>query len=109
MDALDNSPATVDAQVTMARRDIDLSLHLSRELNSDQVLLSDEVFCMEERHRLAAVRICPEAESRIRLLDPAGADVEDPIGQGRARYEECARLIEGLLRQRLGLPSPDDR
>ena len=65
------------------------------------------VFCMTRSHLEMLEMMYPEFSDRYHLVrdfDAArpGGDVPDPIGQGRAAYEEVARCFESALEGALG-------
>lgn len=92
--------ASEHAVTVMERRGIKIADHLSRSLSAEQVKEADYVFVMTEGHRDAVVRIDPSAAERVALL-VEGQSVQDPIGGFEADYEECARMVEQGLKDRL--------
>ena len=52
---------------------------------------------MTHEHRHALLSHMPELADRVRLLDPDGDDVTDPIGMDRATYIRTAQAIEAHL------------
>ncbi len=74
----------------------------SRQVDRGILDRASLVVAMTESHADAVRRFFPEGAGDVRLLcdfiDPdeglAGVDVPDPIGCGRAAYEEVAEVIE---------------
>jgi len=94
-------PASADAVAVMAGMGIDLTGHRSRPMTVDALMQADYIWVMTRGHREAAVRRAPEVASRVFLIDPAGAEVSDPIGGDVEVYRACARHLEQALVQRL--------
>ncbi len=97
---LECCPAS-DEVVSICRgKGIDAAGHKSSGLTYDRIDDSDFIFVMSEGHVGSVLRICPEAEARIQLLD-AGREVSDPIGGSMEVYRTCAKQIENALLKRL--------
>ncbi len=94
--------ASAPAVAAMAERSIDLRGHQSRPLTVDALVAADYIYVMAREHAEAVRRMAPEVADRVRLLDPDGRDVADPIGGDVATYRACARHIEQALEVRLG-------
>jgi protein-tyrosine-phosphatase len=99
------SPATPDAvdavgamDESMAR---DLENHRSSMLTRDLLNEADVVFTLTRAHADAVLSIDPSMSARVFLLDPAGGDVPDPIGQPRTVYDDTARVIRSHVAARL--------
>jgi protein-tyrosine phosphatase len=97
----DGAPATPEAVETMRRRGIDLSGHRSRALTRDLIASADVIYVMTSRHARVVLGIDPRAAERVQLLDPEGADVEDPIGSPLDEYERVASNLERMIAERL--------
>ncbi len=81
---------------------LDLSRHRTRPLTRDLLRDADRVYAMSSRHAKAARELCPEASARIALLDPAGEDIEDPIGYDLERFSEVVERMERCIEKRVG-------
>jgi protein-tyrosine-phosphatase/tRNA A37 threonylcarbamoyladenosine synthetase subunit TsaC/SUA5/YrdC len=100
------APAARDAVDILAEEGIDLSGHGSQPVTPRLLQQSDAVYTMTRQHRQAIVNGHPELESRVRTLAEDRSDISDPIGAGRATYQECKQEIERHIRaivDRLGL------
>jgi protein-tyrosine-phosphatase len=62
---------------------------------------ADAVWVMTRAHRTAVLSLEPSADGKVELLDPSGKDVSDPIGSPQSRYDEVARRMEMVIRERL--------
>jgi protein-tyrosine phosphatase len=91
------SPAASDAIVMVGHRGGSLREHASQPLTSALVEQADWIVPMTRDHRDAILDFHPEAADRVRLLDPSGADVADPIGCGREVYQDTADAIDEHL------------
>jgi L-threonylcarbamoyladenylate synthase len=79
---------------------LDLSYHRTQPMTRELLKDADHIFVMDRGHLLAARAMCPEASDRIRLLDPSGAEIEDPIGYPLDAFGRVVRQMEaGLERQ----------
>jgi tRNA threonylcarbamoyl adenosine modification protein (Sua5/YciO/YrdC/YwlC family) len=99
--AMAGYPPSSHAVAAMAERGIDITGHRSRPITVDGLLASDYIWVMADHHRESVVRLAPEVASRVELIDPTGADVDDPIGGSLNTYRACARQIESALEVRL--------
>ncbi|MDX2017105.1 MAG: Sua5/YciO/YrdC/YwlC family protein [Planctomycetota bacterium] len=76
--------------------------HRSRGLTAEMLREADAIYALTASHRRAALAIAgPGHEERIRLLDPAGADIADPIGGPIDLYRRTARQIAQHVDARL--------
>ncbi|MCH2135357.1 MAG: hypothetical protein MK101_02115 [Phycisphaerales bacterium] len=107
VDGMPTSPETLTALNAMG---IDFDGQ-SKALTREMVEGADAVFCMTRSHMSAARRIAGEGSGaeHIELLDPSG-DVDDPIGQGQAVYDDLAAHLQQLIPERLDqLIGPDEQ
>ena len=73
----------------------------SRPVTSQMIRKADVVYCMTDAHVQTATSLAPgTAAPRILRLDPE-ADIEDPIGLGRAAYESLAKRLADIISRRL--------
>jgi protein-tyrosine-phosphatase len=72
----------------------------SRGLTAERAAEADVIFAMTRSHARAARSIAGPS-ARVELLDPDGADVADPIGQGLEVYLQTARSMRAMLSARL--------
>jgi protein-tyrosine phosphatase len=71
----------------------DLAGHQSRPMTAELASGADYLVAMTRSHLRSLQSQFPRAGSPPRLLDPAGADIADPIGCEHSVYEECGRDI----------------
>ncbi len=99
-------PATMYAIEASKIWNADISKHESQPLTESLIEKSDLILTMTASH-LKKVREFSHAESKSYLLknfperDPVGDEVEDPIGQELARYNETFLEIGECLGQHL--------
>lgn len=101
-------PAGAYAVDVVRERGGGLEQHASRKLTVELVRQADHIVAMTIDHLDALVHHVPEAADRVRLLDPEGHDVPDPVGADRETYQRTAEAIEGFLHpliDDLGLPA----
>ncbi len=93
-------PASPDSVRVLAESGIDLTSFRSQPVTGDLLERATHVFVMTEDHLRLVDLFFPEFSHKVRLLredEPGSPDVPDPIGQGRAVYEQCKRTIERAL------------
>jgi protein-tyrosine phosphatase len=73
----------------------------SRPLTREMIAESDLIFAMTRSNLAGLLAIDPEAAAISELLDPDGEDVPDPIGLPQMAYNETARRIESMIRERI--------
>ena len=94
-------PASAGALVACAAKGVDIRAHRSRALSQRLIEESDLIFAMDRTHQRAVLALGSEAANRCELL--AGTEeVGDPIGQSQELYDNCADMIEGAVKKRIG-------
>lgn len=93
--------STPEAEAAVRAYGASLEDHVSQPLTTTLVEEADHVFAMTSGHRATIERWMPECASKVRLLDPEGDDVEDPIGGSAETYSGIAALIHGHLTRSL--------
>ncbi len=102
--ATPGSPAAPEAVRALARMGFDvaeLSRHRSRELTRQEIAEADVIYVMTAGHARAVHAIDPTAEHKVRVLDPEGGDVQDPIGSPLEVYTRTAEQLKQLIERRL--------
>ncbi len=62
----------------------------------------DAIFCMTAGHLDQAVSMLSENQrGKLRLMDPTGADIADPIGQPQTVYDDVGRRLLSCIQQQL--------
>jgi protein-tyrosine phosphatase len=93
-------PANSAAIAACSAKGIDISAHVSRNLSPGLLKESDLVFVMSQGHRECIALLDADAGQRCMLLgDESG--IADPIGGPQEVYNECADLVEGLVKKRI--------
>jgi protein-tyrosine phosphatase len=91
--------ASAQAVAAMRQQGLDLSGHLSQPLTPGLLEDADVVFVMVQHHAATIAELFPEASAKVRLLDPAGGDIGDPVGASEDVFRECAAAIQRYLRE----------
>ncbi len=108
--AIDGVPATTEAVEAALEKGIDLSGHLSRPLGKAEILESDLILTMTQRHKEMILKKLPDLKGKVFLLSEyAGMgieDVEDPIGQPLEVYRRVFEKMEGYLLKSAGRFGP---
>tara|TARA_B100000029_G_scaffold299110_1_gene292088 strand:+ start:541 stop:1650 length:1110 start_codon:yes stop_codon:yes gene_type:complete len=97
--AYGGSPISPEAADSLRERGIDSSSHVSQPVTAELAQQADLLVTMTQAHRDALLATWPDAATRVRLLDPDGHDVADPIGGSAAVYAACCQQIENHLEQ----------
>jgi tRNA threonylcarbamoyl adenosine modification protein (Sua5/YciO/YrdC/YwlC family) len=97
VEALEGRPASPSC-LRVAREaegvPLDLSSHRSRRLTEALVAQATHVYCMERAHAEEILAFFPLRAKDVRLLDPEGADVDDPAGRGMPAYRRLAARLD---------------
>jgi protein-tyrosine phosphatase len=107
LSALRGGRAAAEAIEVTRERGADLTRHASQPLTLELAEEADWLVPMTGGHLEAILDEQPELAGRLRLLDPDGGDIDDPIGAGREVYRRTAdRIEEGLaaLFDAIGVP-----
>jgi protein-tyrosine phosphatase len=81
---------------------LDITGHESQPMTLALLSNADKIFCMTRSHAAAAETMCPKASDRIELLDPDGADIEDPIGYPVAQFTRVVERMRDFIERRAG-------
>jgi len=84
--------AASDAVAAARAFGADISRHRSRPLTNELIRQADLVFCMTGSHVADVLRMAPDAQEKVRRMDPR-RDVADPIGGGPSAYRRAAKQI----------------
>jgi tRNA threonylcarbamoyl adenosine modification protein (Sua5/YciO/YrdC/YwlC family) len=76
--------------------------HSSTPLSFSLVEEADQIYVMSHSHREQILDWVPEAAPKVKLLDPSGRDVDDPIWGDVEVYRDCAMHIRKCIEARLG-------
>jgi tRNA threonylcarbamoyl adenosine modification protein (Sua5/YciO/YrdC/YwlC family) len=101
--ALPGGPASPSAIDAIREHGARLEGHVAQPVTVTMVEEADIVYVMTESHLRTLREWVPDSADKIRLVDPSGSDIEDPIGGSPARYRECAsrlnRCLEPLVQE----------
>jgi protein-tyrosine-phosphatase len=100
VDAVEGSAPSPAAVRTCAEIGVDLSRKRARPLDGEAVAWADRIYVMTAAHRDRVLGDHPGAP--VELLDPGGADIEDPYGLPDAVYREVRERIVAALGERGG-------
>jgi len=95
------SPATPEAVNAVAKLGADLSEHRSQPITQALLDAASSIWCMTGGHADRVIAMDPTVRDRVELLDPSGADIDDPIGGSQALYDQVAQRIEAIIEARL--------
>jgi len=99
--ATGGAPMTPEAVAALKRLGVEPGPHRSRLLTREDISAADWIYCMTPVHREAVVALDHDAAATTQTLDRAGVGVPDPIGGAQSFYDEVARLIAGLVAERM--------
>ncbi len=95
------SPATPEAVNAVAALGGDLSGHRSQPISQGLIDSATSIWCMTAGHAQRVISLDPTVRDRVEVLDPVGADIDDPIGGPQALYDQVASRIEAIISTRL--------
>lgn len=99
--AMPGAKATPQAVEAVQELGADLGKHRSRPLSVELVHQADVIFTMGRGHRSAVLGMVPSAGEKVKMLDPTGADIEDPIGSDVGVYRTLAASMDQMVRRRV--------
>jgi protein-tyrosine phosphatase len=99
--AVTKNGAAANAIEVLQQRGIDLSDHVSQQLNETLVRFADYIFAMTRSHREMILSMCPDADMRLSVLRTDGGDIQDPIGGNLEQYNSCAKQITTEINKQL--------
>lgn len=92
------SPETTDALHALG---VSPTPHRARAVTPELLDRADHIYTMTSAHARALLHTQPHAASKTSTLDPAGRDIQDPIGQGPELYLATARTLLDRINARL--------
>lgn len=98
----DGMAMTDEAHRALEKLGYMVGAHHSHQVTQTDMNRADEVYALTLNHLTSLRRLFPASAWKIQTLDPAGGDVEDPIGSPASVYDDTARAIEAHIRARLG-------
>ena len=111
--AVVGSSASKHSVDILAEMDIDITHHIARTIDIDDIEEADLILVMEESQRRSLFHLAPQYLHKVLLFNELidrHDDVRDPYGQDRAAYEAIAQhtkeVIEGnwfKIMDRLGV------
>ncbi|HBK68884.1 MAG TPA: ribose 5-phosphate isomerase B [Firmicutes bacterium] len=121
--AFPGAPASTEAIEVMRHYGVDLSTHLSRGLQSEELLASDLILTMTTAQKAQLLKAFPEVKDKVFILreyieeqlkgkgvsrehpiafsegKDTGVDIPDPFGQTLEVYHSCAEVIVQNLQE----------
>lgn len=94
-------PMTPEAKQALETMGVDPGRHRSQPLTRALVDEAAVVYTMTASHRARVLELVPGAEAKVKVLDPTGRDIQDPIGGPLEEYRACAERLRTLVRERL--------
>jgi protein-tyrosine phosphatase len=99
--ASSGEPASAQTADALRAVGAEPTAHRATLLSADSARSADVIYAMTESHARAIRSLGPEIASKVKLLDPSGRDVPDPVGGPVALYISTARRLDELVRARL--------
>ena len=100
-----------DALVAAAASHVDLSIHRSQIVTSDDLKSSDLIIIFDRNNWLAVRSICPAIMSKVVYLGAANPDepleVQDPYGRGLNEFYNCYGRLQSLAERLAADASPE--
>jgi len=95
------SPASEHARAASAANGLDLSGHLSRQVDAAELHSADLILTMTLRHKDYLSSKYPGHEAKTFTIseytDGCEEDVDDPFGGGRREYDACYAQLSALI------------
>jgi protein-tyrosine phosphatase len=95
------APLTPEAARALESIGVPAPAHRSTPVDQSLLEAADRIFTMTGGHLDSLGRVFAGAAERAALLDPTGRDVPDPIGGPQNLYDQIARRLYDLVRERL--------
>jgi molybdate transport system ATP-binding protein len=86
----------IEAQEALQDLKVPVPVHRAQNLSADLAAQAEFIFCMTESQRQTAMKMFPEAASKILCLRP-GLDFEDPHMNGREGFARLAKLLQDIM------------
>ena len=94
-------PASEVAVEVMDEMGLNVRSHASKPVTVTMVEEAEIVFVMTNWHREVLEEWIPEHSGKVKLLDPGGEEIPDPLGGSREIYRKCAVQIAACLEKRI--------
>jgi protein-tyrosine phosphatase len=91
-----NMKASPDAVSVMQSEGMDISDHVSKNIDDDLAAEADKVLVMTGEHQFSLLSRYPQLKDKILVLD-----IVDPIGRGAKAYNETLNLIKAKIKENL--------
>lgn len=98
--ALEGQPASAYALQVMAERDLDIGVHLGRNLTQVDVDEADLILVMTLRHKEAIAHDFERSDGKVYLLSAMAGppyDIQDPYGGSITEYRRTAAELADLV------------
>lgn len=86
----------MEAQEALHDLKVPVPVHYAQNLTADLAAKAEFIFCMTESQRQTAMKMFPEAASKILCLRP-GLDLEDPHMNGREGFARLAQQLQDIM------------
>jgi tRNA threonylcarbamoyl adenosine modification protein (Sua5/YciO/YrdC/YwlC family) len=73
---------------------LDVDDHAATKITTSLLESATRVFCMEREQREQILAFFPHRDREVLLVDPEGADIEDPHGRSLEEYQRLARRLD---------------
>jgi molybdate transport system ATP-binding protein len=86
----------IAAQEALQNLKVPVPVHRAQNLSADLAARAEFIFCMTQSQRETAMKMFPEAASKILCLKP-GLDLEDPHMNGKEGFGQLAKLLQDIM------------
>jgi protein-tyrosine-phosphatase len=100
--AVEGRPASENAIIVMAERDIDISDHIARTISADDVAEADLILVMSNEHKQIICNTWPQYDWKVFLLSEMVGkrkSILDPYGEPLQEYRACADRLEDYIKR----------
>ena len=96
-----DAPTQVACETLESNYNISIAGSRSRRIHYRLLDEADLIYCMDESQRQATLKLDPNCESRIRILDPSGREIKLSSANKSSEVLLCALRVEEALTQRM--------
>ncbi len=86
----------LEAQEALHRLNVPVPVHRSQNLTTELAARAELIFCMTESQRQTAMKMFPEAASKLVCLQP-NLDLEDPHSSGTDGFVRLAKQVQDIM------------
>lgn len=91
----DSDKVSEYALEVLKKEGIDLSFHIPRAINANDVQLADKIVLLSDKYAVPLIEIYPESANKICVLGDKG--IADPYGGDITMFENCLNEIKKYI------------